>query len=345
MVFSLRGGKVKISVILPTNRPLGPMYALNGLSKQTFPQEDFELIIVDDYPEDRSGVITDTSELLGLEKVSVLKSKGNYWRSNRLISNARNTGLIHAKGELVAFLDDYCWIRPRWLEEHWKTYRRKAYTMIGAMQAVKYIPHRVDSLDELPPLDIDKEGWKSRIDLMDWITEDQKERANQLETYGSKDTRGQKPKRNCGGGWFYTCNASAPLEKIIEVNGFDEQFDTCSEEDIDLGLRLERAGCKFFYRPEPDCTVYHMDHREVDREMKKLPKRYVEVTYEELRRRGAVESNLDEVQLVLKEKYGTRFDGSWGLHERNYRNRGPANVVNGKRIFDLRGERRKLRNA
>jgi len=336
---------VRISVILPTNRPKGPLYALNGLSKQSFPGEDFELIIVDDYPEDRSEVITDTSKFLGLENVLTLKSKPNYWRSNRLISNARNTGLIHAKGELVVFLDDYCWVRPRWLEEHWKTYERGVYTMIGAMQAVKYVPNRFDSLDELPPPDIDEEKWRSRVDLMEWITEDQKERAKQLETYGSKDTRGRKPKRNCGGGWFYTCNAAAPLRKLVEVNGFDEQYDLTSEEDIDLGLRLERVGCKFFYRPEPDCTVYHMDHREVDREMKKWPKRYVEVTYEELRRRGVIESNPDEVQLVLKEKYGTRFDGSWGLHEQNHRKRGPANVVNGKRIFDLRRERRRQKNA
>ena len=85
---------MKVSVILPTNRPLGPLYAITGLSKQTFPNEDFELIIVDDYPKDRSEVMVGTSDLLGLENVSILKSKESYWRSNRLISNARNTGLI-----------------------------------------------------------------------------------------------------------------------------------------------------------------------------------------------------------------------------------------------------------
>jgi len=336
---------MRVSVVLPTNRPEGPLYAIHGLSKQTFPQEDFELIIVDDYPDDRSDVVERVSSLLGLENVSVLRSKENYWRSNRLIGNARNTALIHVRGELVVFLDDYCWVRPRWLEEHWKTYEKRPYTMVGAIQAVKYVPHRFDNLDELPPSDPDEDYWDERERLRDWDSPEQRKRAKEVKHLGVTDSRGKKAKRNCGGGWFYTCNASAPLEKIIEVGGFDEEFDTCSEEDIDLGLRLERVGCKFWYRPDPDCTVYHMDHREVDREMKKWPKRYVKVTYEELRHRGAVESNPDEVQLVLKEKYGTRFDGSWGLHERNYGSRGPVNVVNGKRIFDLRGERRKLRNA
>ena len=338
---------MRISVILPTNRPLGPVYGLNALSKQTLPGEDFELIIVDDYPENRSNMITETSDLLGLENVSVLKSKENYWRSNRLISNARNTALIHARGELVVFLDDYCWIRPRWLEEHWKAYEEGSYTMVGAMRAVKYVPGRFDGLDELPPPDPDEESyWDEREGLRDWDSPEQRKRAKEVKHFWVTDSRGEEPKRNCGGGWFYSCNASIPLTKLVEVNGFDEEFDLTSEEDIDLGLRLTRVGCKFWYRPDPDCTVFHMDHREVDRKMKGEPKRYGEVTYQDLRDRGIIESGPGEVQLVLKEKYGTKYDGSWGLHEHRYfEKHSIANIVDGKRIFDLRVERRKLRRA
>lgn len=218
--------------------------------------------------------------------------------------------------------------------------------MVGAMRAVKYVPGRFDDLDELPPPDPDEGGyWDEREEQRDWDSPEQRRRAKEVKHFWVMDSRGEKSKRNCGGGWFYSCNAAAPLRKIVEVNGFDEEYDLTSEEDIDLGVRLGRVGCKFFYRSEPDCTVYHMDHREVDREMKKGPKRYMKVTYEELRRRGVVESCPNEVQLVLKEKYGTHYDGSWGLHERNCRSQGPANVVDGKRIFDLRVERRKLRRA
>ena len=337
---------MRISVILPTNRPLGPVYGLNALSKQTLPGEDFELIIVDDYPEDRSDVIVGASDLLGLENVSVLKSKENYWRSNRLISNARNTALIHAKGELVVFLDDYCWIRPRWLDEHWEVYKRSPYTMLGAMRAVEYAKNIYEGLDKLPPPNISAEDSEQRISLMDWVTEEQKKRRRELSVYGASDTRGVKDVRNCGGGWFYSCNASAPLIKLIEVNGFDEEFDLTSEEDIDLGIRLTRIRCKFLYRPHPDCTVFHMDHREIDKKMKKEPKRYGEVTYQDLRDRGTIESGPGEVQLVLKEKYGTKYDGSWGLHEHRYFEKNAiANVVDGERIFDLRRERWKLKKG
>ncbi len=337
---------MKISVILPTNRPSGPMYGLHGLSKQTFPQEDFELIIVDDYPEDRSTLIVDTSKLLGLENVLALKSKPHYWRSNRLISNARNTALIHAKGELVVFLDDYCWIRPRWLDKHWETYKKSPYTMVGAMRAVEYTPNVYDGLDRLPTPEISAEDSEQTINGMDWVTEKQKERRRELSVYGATDTRGVQDVRNCGGGWFYSCNAAAPLRKLVEVNGFDEEYDLTSEEDIDLGLRLTRVKCKFWYRPDPDCTVFHMDHREIDRKMRTEPKRYGKVTYQDLRDRGTKESEPGEVQLVLKEKYGTKYDGSWGLHEHRYFEKNAiANIIDGKRIFDLRVERRKQRNA
>ena len=104
---------MKISVILPTNRPQGPMYALHSLSKQTMPKEDWELLIIDDYRED---LIMYTAELFDLQNISVLRSKPSHWRSNRLIGNARNTGLIWAEGELMVFLDEFCWVPPRWLE-------------------------------------------------------------------------------------------------------------------------------------------------------------------------------------------------------------------------------------
>jgi len=296
---------MKISVILPTNRPKGPLYALHSLSRQTFPNEDFELLIVDDYHEDRGVYIEGLAKMLNLRNVRALKSKPNHWRSNRLIGNARNTGLIHCTGELVVFLDDFCWVPPRWLEEHWLTYQRGPYTMIGAGKAVKYIQGRYDDLDQLPPPDVGSNVEGAFI--------------RNLAQFKVSDTRGSLSKRNCSGGWFYTMNASAPLEKIVEVNGFDEEYDATSEEDVDLGVRLERAGCRFFYRPDHDCTVFHVDHRGVDAEMKRLPKRYREVTYEELRRRGVLDSEEDEVQLILKEKYGVKYDGSWGLHERNRR--------------------------
>ena len=316
---------MKVSIVLPTNRPQGHEYALRALSKQTFPQDDWELIIVDDYYEDRRTQVLDEAMTMGIHHVKVLKSKPNYWRSNRLISNARNTGLIHARGQLIVFLDDFSWVRPRWLEEHWRVYRR-GYCMVGAGKAVEYREGVYDGFDGFPAPTVEEDVGGAFI--------------RNLAQFKVSDTRGPTPIVDCSPGWFYTFNASAPLEKIIRINGFDEEFDLTSEEDIDLGLRLSRAGCKFWYRPEADCTMFHVDHRSVDREMKKLPRRYREITYEELRLRGKLDTEPDEAQLVLKEKYSTKYDGSWGLHERNTKHDPVANVVDGVKVFDLIKERK-----
>lgn len=315
---------MKITVVLPTNRPSGFNLTFSALHDQSLLHDDFELILIDDY-KDREKLAIEYAKSHDVKNLKYIKSKPNYWRSNRLIANARNTSLIYAEAELVVFVDDYIWFPPRFLEEHWKVYKRTQgrYTMVGGSKAVKYAPNQVGTIDKLPLPEVKNHVEGAFI--------------RNIAQFKVSDTRGEKEVKNCGGQWFYTCNASAPLSKIIEVNGFDEQFDLCSEEDINLGLRLEKVGCRFWYRPQYNCTIFHMDHRPVDLQMKSRAKKYKEVTYEELRKRGTLESNPDEVQLAMKETYGVKYDGSWGLHEFNRKRSPYAN----EGIFNLKEERQK----
>jgi len=229
-----------VSVIVPTRR-YGPVYEIlfNGLKNQTF--REFEVLIVDDVPEDRSHLAKKYAEKYKLN-VKWMRSKPNYWKSNRLIANARNTALIYAEGELVVFFDDYTWVPPRFLESHWKVWDETGYNLLGAVTAVEYTPNPPEDFRVLPVLTYD--GRTKNFG-------------------GAVDTRtyqGYREWKDCPPGWFYTCNASAPLQKIVEVNGFDEEFDCTSEEDVDLGLRLYRVGCRFWFKSDPDCTAYHMAH-------------------------------------------------------------------------------------
>jgi glycosyltransferase involved in cell wall biosynthesis len=241
-----------VSVIVPTRR-YGSVYEIlfNGLKNQTL--KDYELLIVDDVPEDRSGLAEAYAKRHGLN-VKWMRSKPNYWKSNRLIANARNTALIHAEGELVVFIDDYTWIPPRFLESHWKTWKEQGYCLIGSVTAVKYTPNPPEDLSTLPVHTYDERSKTAYTIHM--IQEGHP-------TPGALDTRlslGYKEWKDCPPGWFYTCNASSPLAKIVEVNGFDEEFDCTSEEDVDLGLRLARVGCRFWFKSNPDVTAYHMEH-------------------------------------------------------------------------------------
>ncbi|MEM9800499.1 MAG: glycosyltransferase [Planctomycetota bacterium] len=58
--------------------------------------------------------------------------------------------------------------------------------------------------------------------------------------------------------FFWTCNVSVPTSALLEVGGFDEErFDRAVCEDVELGLRLQRAGVTVTYRE--DCVAHH-DH-------------------------------------------------------------------------------------
>ena len=327
---------MKVSIIIPTNRYGGFDITFDGLGKQIFNNGDWEVIIIDDFIENRKNECLSIAKKHNVRNILYLRSKSNYWRSNNLIANARNTGLIYAKGELIISSDDYVLFSPKFIEEHWKMYKEGKYTLISGGHAVKYNPENVNKINNLPSPDTkdDIENKTVRVGLY----------YKYIPMF--IDTRTPNNVENCGGGWFYSFNVSASLNKIIEVNGFDEEFDLTREEDIDLGLRLEKVGCKFYYISNENTDIIHMDHRPADirmKEKKLFNNKYKEITYEDLRKRNVIESNKDEVQLVLKEKYGTTYDGSWGLHEkRRLNNSFYANIINDIKIFNLKEERKNV---
>lgn len=332
---------MKISVIIPTNRYGGFDITFSGLGKQSFDNHDFEVIIIDDFVENRKEECISFVKKYNIKNFLYLRPKPNYWRSNTTIANPRNTGLIYAKGELVVCIDDYTWIPPRFLEQHWNTYC-DGYCMVGKTNVVTYVQEQernCDNIDKLPQPKVDK---GSNLNTFNGCSQFMVN----IATFNVSDTRGNDNKKDCGGGWFYTCNASAPLDKIIQVNGFDEEFDLTRQTDIGLGLMLETVGCKFYYKTDIQCIAYHMDHMIIEQFMKdkhlKIPK-YKVVTYDDIRNREVKDTYPDEIQLVPKEKYNTTHDGAWGLIEHRIRTKcSYANIVNGIKIFDLKEERTKI---
>jgi len=297
-----------VSVITPTRR-YGPVYEIlfNGLKNQTL--REFEVLIVDDVPEDRSCQVCDFAEKYRLN-VKWMRGKPNYWKSNRLIANARNTALIYAESELVVFIDDYTWVPPRFLESHWKVWEETGYNLIGAVTAVKYTSNPPEDLSTLPVHTYDERMKEPDKKLGINVAR------TGIPTTGAVDTRtlqGYKEWKDCPAGWFYCSNASAPLDKIVEINGFDEEFDCTSEEDVDLGLRLARVGCHFWFKSDPECTAYHMAHG--------LPELHPPLRYKP-----------EECHVVTKDMYN-ELEGSHALIKRNME-REPWRVNEG--IFDLK---------
>jgi len=303
------GGVPLVSIVTPTRR-YGPVYDIlfNGLKKQTL-KEPWEILIVDDVPEDRSQIARQYAERFKVN-VKWMRSKPHHWKSNRLIANARNTALIYAEGEVVVFVDDFTWVPPRFLEAHLKVWEETGYNVLGSATAVKYATPPPEDISVLPVHTYDervKEGVRGEVPLQTGITT------------GAVDTRtlqGYREWKDCPAGWFYCCNASAPLRKIVEVNGFDEEMDCTSEEDVDLGLRLARVGCRFWFKSDPNVNVYHMAHGR--------PELHPPLRYKP-----------EECHVVTKGMYN-ELEGSHALIKRNSQ-REPWRVNEG--IFDLKTAR------
>lgn len=96
-----------VSVIVPIRGPIAALrLCLKALSEQTFNQRLFEVLIVD------NGAIGDLSALQKeLPNSTVIQEPiaGCY--------RARNAGIDHAKGEIIAFTDADCLPQPDWIEK------------------------------------------------------------------------------------------------------------------------------------------------------------------------------------------------------------------------------------
>ena len=101
---------LRFSVIIPVFNRSGPLHQLlDALAKQKFPREDFEVLVCDDgSTEDISAVVQTAAETSKLQVTCLRQS----WSGP---GGARNLGLSHAKGELIAFTDSDCIPAPDWL--------------------------------------------------------------------------------------------------------------------------------------------------------------------------------------------------------------------------------------
>jgi len=312
---------LKISIILPTIRYKCLFdLQLPSISNQRFPKDDFELIIIDDYPENRENAVNKYAAEHNLN-IKWMRSKPAHWRCNANIGCSRNTGLIQATGELVVFIDDYSWIPPDYLECVWDLYKSgDNISLIGPVLTLNYSePPYPDNIEQFEL----KHSDSRIVDIPIYQN-----------YYGIKSflkplyDEHRYPLTQCPPGWFFTSNATSPLDKLIQANGFWEIADLTREEDALMGLMLERLGQTFCFSDHPHNKVYHMDH-----DSEPMPQsKYKNITYEDLgweniiidgnntsggggHGSNGLTTPEDTAQLVTKDVYGTKYPGSWGLIE------------------------------
>ncbi len=104
---------ISISVIIPTYKPQGYIWeCLDSLVAQTFPKEDFEVILVlNGCKEPYNTQIREyIAKHPSLNINFIQTDQGG-------VSNARNIALETAQGEYVTFIDDDDYVSPSYLEE------------------------------------------------------------------------------------------------------------------------------------------------------------------------------------------------------------------------------------
>ncbi len=322
---------MKISIIIPTIRSEKMVdFQLPSFSNQTFPKDRFEIIIVDDCPVDRKDQIENFGKANNLN-IKWMHSKKPYYRSNANIGCARNTGLVHAKGELIVFIDDFSVVRHKYLEKIWDVHKQdKSFSHIGPVISVEYQDNPPGNINELKIRHADPRSAK-----------------------GESSRIGHHFKQ-CKSEWTYTSNVSVPMKDLIKINGFWEMADLTREEDVLMGLALERIGRKFCFIDSPDVSVYHMTHDSYNTERK-----YKDISFKDLgwddvvikgrlitgyggHGRNGLNTNSDEIQRVTKDVFGTKNPGSWALIEHFKKNK---DLKFNKEIgFDLAEERKKIGN-
>lgn len=102
------GESSSVSVIIPTyNRKDSLLRTLDSLSRQTYPAERLEVIVVDDGGNDGTEAVTYPSFPFALRYLR---------QDNRGATAARNSGASHSSGQILVFIDDDIRLYPLTLE-------------------------------------------------------------------------------------------------------------------------------------------------------------------------------------------------------------------------------------
>jgi glycosyltransferase involved in cell wall biosynthesis len=197
----------KVSVIIPAYQSVGYIaQALNSVFWQTF--TDFEVIVVNDGSPETDAL---ESILEGYSsRIVYLKQE------NRGPSGARNTGILHASGKYVAFLDsDDCWL-PQHLENQ--------IALLESDPSLRLVyADCILTKDDLPfgtGFSLEPQSRPVTVDaLLEW---------------------------RCTP---FTSSIVASREAIISAGLFDETICRC--EDFDLWVRMAFLGCRMDYEPAP----------------------------------------------------------------------------------------------
>jgi GT2 family glycosyltransferase len=211
----------QVSVIIITrNRPKMVRECLERLGIQTLPPD--EIIVVDSSTgEDTQAVLDSYPEVVRLR---IPDGRHN-------MPQARNLGIAHARGEILAFLDDDSMAQPEWLERLVEPYDDPSVGGVGG--------RLIDAMEEARATPEDP-----RIGV---LRPDGLQRANFV----------RDPGRPVEVDFVRGCNMSFRRAALIHIGGFDRRYIGSNVgEETDVCLRVKKAGWKMVF--QPTAVVHHL---------------------------------------------------------------------------------------
>jgi glycosyltransferase involved in cell wall biosynthesis len=209
---------MKFSLILATLGRTNELERfLSSLDRQTC--RNFELIVVDQNPDDRLAPILAPYQA-PFPIIHLRSTRGN--------SRARNVGLAHIRGQIVAFPDDDCWYSPDLLETVARFFDSHPETagLCGRCVNGRGVPRgRWDSAA----------GPVTKMTLF---------------------------KRSGAVSMFFTRRAIERIGGFDETLGLGQPTPWQGGEDLDYVARAVKSGSEVYYRPDLD--VYHDDPPPID---------------------------------------------------------------------------------
>lgn len=176
-----------------------------GLAKLDYP--NYEVIVVDD------GSVDDTATIAQQYNCRLIRTE------NRGLSNARNTGLQAALGDIIAYIDDDAYPDPHWLTYLAIMFQHTDYAGIGGPNLAPAGDGPVaDCVANAP-------GGPSHVLLSD-----------------------------CEAEHIPGCNMAFRRTALLSIEGFDPQFRTAGD-DVDVCWRLQQHGMTLGFSPA--AMVWH----------------------------------------------------------------------------------------
>lgn len=215
----MTNNRVFITIVIPThNRKDILEKCLEALSNQSYPQDRYEILVIDDGSTDGTKAL--------LEKLS--KEIGNLRYMSQEQggpAKARNLGINKAKGPIILITGDDCIADNKLLEEHSKIHQRESN--VAVLGRIEWSPDI-----EITP-------------FMEYVGK----------THQFNFPSIEQERRNVSFCYFYTSNISVAKNLLIKVGLFDEDFTDAVYEDVELGYRLWKAGLRIIYNDR--ALTYH----------------------------------------------------------------------------------------